>query len=312
MTELPLLISPQPRATHPSYQAIRSMATAWVDAGGVVADAHYPGRIARRLLGSVPRIGSIGKGAVVIPLMGPRIDWLPSSRELGDAEVYLHCWDVWPTNGPRWQEIFERIKPRKVSMTSSEAVERWRSRGIDAVWVPEAVEPERFDLGNASAQARDIDVLELGRKWEWLHERITGPLSDAGRVHLYQPDERTLIFPSDQAFVHGMLRSKTVVCVPGSRSHPEKCGPEGVLTLRYLESMAAGALPVGEMPADLLRLAGYDPGTSLIVDSPGQALLDVLGMMDEFEDLIHRNLEGVRDWGSWASRVRDFRELVEK
>lgn len=312
MPELPALVSPEPGATHPSYDTVRAMVRTWTSHGGDVSEARQPSRIRRRLVGARPQILEDHHSAILIPFMGPRLDWLPSADSLRDREVYLHCWDVLESNDNLWERVFEETRPRRVSMTSRQAANRWRARGLDAVWVPEAVDVALFAAARRPLSERDIDVLELGRRWEELHRQIAKPLRDRGHTHLYQPDTTTLVFPDFPAFVDGIGRSKTVVCIPGARTHPLRYGGDSLLTMRYLEAMASGALPIGEMPEELVHLAGYDPGVSLLVDEPGLKIIELLDRFDQYMDLIHRNSESVASWGSWEARLEQFHELVSK
>lgn len=302
---LPDLINPHTATTHPSYQTIDAMARAWQIAGGTVIEGQHPSRIARRLLRRKPQARTTSE-AVVIPLMGPQADWIPVFSPDRHRELYLFCWDVWPSNWSRWQDIFDELRPRKVFMTTSDAVRASRRSKIHAEWMAEATDVSMFNPTTPLAE-RHIDVLELGRKWNWLHEAITEPLERRGAHHLYQPDETRIIFPSIEDFIRGMEGSKCVVCVPGSVTHPEKYGHYVALTQRYLETMAAGAIPVGVCPPDLLELMDYNPVLEINRNHPLVTFEHVLDNLNLFSEFTERNRLAVECKADWRVRIEELR-----
>jgi hypothetical protein len=302
---LPNLINPEPAASHPSYQTVTAMTRAWQRAGGTVIEAERPSRIGRKLLRRHAQARTTS-AAVLLPLMGPRTDWIPAFSPTQRRELYLFCWDVWPSNAPRWREIFDQLKPRKVFMTNSDAVRAWNSPTGLTEWMPEATDVSAFDPSTPLTE-RSIDVLELGRKWNWLHAEITVPLHDRGARHLYQSDETSIIFPTVESFVHGMQNSKCVICVPGSITHPEIYGQFVALTQRYLETMAAGAVPVGVCPPDLRKLMGYNPVVEVERARPLMAFDHILNNLSAFSDARERNRIAVEQAADWRVRVEELR-----
>lgn len=301
---LPNLINPEPAASHPSYQTIAAMTRAWQHAGGAVTNAERPNRIQRKFFRRV-RV-KITSDAVLLPLMGPRTDWIPKLSDIQRAELYLLCWDLWPSNASRWREIFDRLKPRKVFMTSSDAVRAWNGPELQAEWMPEATDVSIFDASRPLTD-RSIDVLELGRKWKWLHTTIMDPLKNRGARHLYQPDESTIIFPTAESFIYGMQDSKSVVCVPGSITHPEKYGNFVTLTQRYLETMAAGAIPVGVCPTELRDLMGYNPVFEVDITNPFTTFDYLLKNISTFSELKECNRATVEQKADWRVRIEELR-----
>ena len=302
---LPDLINPEPAASHPSYQTIAAMTRAWQRAGGAVTNAERPHRIHRKLFRRPVR-ARITSDAVLLPLMGPRTDWIPMLTDIGRTELYLFCWDVWPSNASRWRRIFDHLRPRKVFMTSSDAVREWNGREVQAEWMPEATDVSTFDAARSLTE-RSIDVLELGRKWKWLHTVIKDPLKNRGARHLYQPDESTIIFPSTESFIHGIQDSKCVICVPGSITHPEKYGNFVALTQRYLETMAAGAIPVGVCPTELRDLMGYNPVIEVDTTSPLTTFDYLLKNISTFSELKENNRIAVEQMADWRVRIEELR-----
>lgn len=302
---LPDLVNLYPGQTHPSYETVNAMMRAWKRAGGTVVEAEHPSRVVRKLLRRKVHAQTTS-AAVLLPLMGPRTDWIPAFSPSQHRELYLFCWDVWPSNAPQWREIFDRLKPRKVFMTTSASVRAWQSLTAHTEWVPEATDVSAFDPSTPLAE-RGIDVLELGRKWNWLHAAITSPLRDRGARHLYQPDDKTIIFPNTEHFIRGMQDSKSVICIPGSITHPEKYGNFSALTQRYLETMAAGAIPVGTCPPDLRDLIGYNPVVEIDWGRPMKAFEQILNNLSTFIEVTERNRIAVEQKADWGVRIEQLR-----
>jgi hypothetical protein len=151
----------------------------------------------------------------------------------------------------------------------------------------------------------------LGRKWNWLHSEITVPLRERGARHLYQPDDTTIVFPDSESFMQGMQNSKSVVCVPGSITHPERYGQFGALTPRYLETMAAGAIPVGVCPPDLQELMGYNPVVEIDRASPMMTIDNILDNLGPFSETKDRNRLTVEQNADWSVRIEQLRHACD-
>src|SRR5439155_24460801 len=139
-----------------------------------------------------------------------------------------------------WYAFFRRERIEAAFFAASQSAESFRLRmpEMAAVWVPSATEPADFP-GETPLTARRIDVLELGRRFEAYHERITAPLAAAGRVHLYEQRKGQIVFPTRQKFVRGITDSKISVCYPSSVTHPQRSGNVETVTPRYFESIAS-------------------------------------------------------------------------
>lgn len=302
---LPDFINPHPTETHPSYQTVKAMMRAWQRAGGSVIESRRPSRISRKIFRRQP-LAYTKSEAVVLPLMGPLKHWIPVLTPNQHRELYLFCWDVRPSNVSNWQEIFDHLRPRKVFMTASDAARAWKNQIFPVEWMAEATDVSMFDPSTPLIERR-IDVLELGRKWNWLHDSITDPLDKRGAHHLYQPDDTTIIFPTTERFIQGMEDSKCVVCVPGSITHPERYGRYVALTQRYLETMAAGAIPVGVCPPDLRKLMGYNPVVELNQTHPLVTLEHVLDNLGMYSEVTERNRIAVERNADWRVRIEELR-----
>lgn len=259
--------------------------------------------------GGIRNLYDSGKPALLCSLMGLEL-----------ARCFPHCYtrelvpwlfDVWSPKFDRWRQFLSSNKIRLIFFQSLEAKE-WFSKRLPNTtceWLPEACDFHLFRAGRKLAD-RKTDVLEIGRHFPVVHDQITRPLAREGRIHLYQNPGGPLIFDTHQEMVEGLSDSKMVLCFPRSQTHPEDAGNIEVATLRYFESMASGALPVGRCPAELSAMCGYDPVVPLDLARPAEHLAGILGKIEEWQELVDRNLTWVRQHATWELRVSQLLERL--
>ena len=214
--------------------------------------------------------------------------------------VVMDCWEPrWDT----WESIMRRLRVRTAVIMSRDSAEEMARRvdGLTTVWMPEGIKIERYRPGPPLAE-RSIDVLQIGRRFDPLHEAIAGPLADANRRYVF-PDGGW-VFPSFESMVAGLCDTRAFVCYPRCDTHPELAGRVETLTLRYLEGFATKTLVVGRAPKELVDLFGYDPVVPIPPDETApRVLLEVLSNIEDHQDLVDRNHEAVHARGTWRHRV---------
>jgi hypothetical protein len=158
----------------------------------------------------------------------------------------------------------------------------------------------------APLELRAIDVLEFGRHYGWLRERIKQPLAANHFRYLHGPEsysnERPL-FGDRLSFASTLANSKVTICVPRSMTHPEEHGAAETITQRYFESMASGCLVYGHCPGELKDLFGYNPVVEMDLVEPADQLLDLLKNVARYQPLVARNLTRMQEVGGWDARV---------
>ncbi len=218
----------------------------------------------------------------------------------GRKSVYLL--DAWPDTYGDIRELVQRFSVRHLFLSSSIAARKLREElaPCEVEWVPEAIEPESY--ASLPAARKDIDVLQLGRRYDRLHEMLLAPLAERGKVYLYEKEKHKIIFPTREGFVDGLARTKISICVPSSITHPEQSGDIEVLSMRYLQSMTSRCLVVGHAPAELVSLFGYNPVVELNMADPVKQILTLLDTFTEYSALIERNYETVIKHHTWPHR----------
>jgi hypothetical protein len=264
----------------------------------------------RRGLGAVPAVPRVLARAdrqYFAVLMGPQFaKCLPHFMLPATKGVYL--FDVWPGVREDVVAFVEAFSVDHVFVSASQSAAWLRERvGAEVHWMPEGIDPAPYQ--RRPLDERDVDVLQLGRKYDAYHERIVGPLAAAGRTYLYEKTKGEVVFPSREGFLDGLARSKVSVCVPSSVTHPARSGDVETMTLRYLQSMASKCLVVGHAPDEMVRLFGYNPVVEIDMADPAGQLLDVLDHADRYADLVERNYRNVLGGHTWRHRWAAIAEV---
>ncbi len=139
-------------------------------------------------------------------------------------EFTPYCFDCWPIHYDWWERFFARYRVRLAFLSIRTSTEYFRTRiGCQTIWIPEAIDMSRYH-GAAPLESREIDVLEFGRHYRWLRERIKQPLATNRFTYLHGPEscskERPL-FGDRNSFASKLAKSKVTICVPRSMTHPD-------------------------------------------------------------------------------------------
>jgi glycosyltransferase involved in cell wall biosynthesis len=218
----------------------------------------------------------------------------------GRKSVYL--FDAWPKFYPKIQSFIRDWGIQHAFVSSSQSTARLVElvEGCQFHWVPEGVTPQNYRQYPISA--RNIDVLQFGRRYELYHQQIVGALEKAGKTYLYEQAPGQIIFPDHSAFVDGLARARISICFPSNITHPERAGDVSTLTLRYLQSLASKCLVVGSAPEEMVRLFGYNPVIQADLQDPAGQLLSILENYDDFAELIEQNYRKVVTEHTWKQR----------
>jgi len=244
-----------------------------------------------------------------VTLMSPDIRrCMPYFLLPGRKSVYLL--DAWPDTYGDIKELVRTFSVQHLFLSSSIAARKLREElaPCEVSWVPEAIEPESYT--SLPSTRKDIDVLQLGRRYDRLHEMLLAPLAERGKVYLYEKEKHHIVFPTREEFVDGLARTKISICIPSSITHPEQSGDIEVLSMRYLQSMTSKCLVLGHAPVELVSLFGYNPVVELDMADPVQQILSLLDTFTDYSALIERNYETVTKHHTWHHRWTAICEKV--
>jgi len=213
----------------------------------------------------------------------------------------LWTWDAWEPKLKRIAALGREAKIDILLVSSLQSSEILRSmlRGVcDVHWVPEGVDVSEYRA--KPWNERKIDVLSFGRSLRQYKEAIRGASAKGLNCVL---DQR---FATKDEFISALADAKISVCFPKAVTDPEIAGNTSTVTLRYLQSMAAKCLIVGETPAEAEQMFGYDPVVAIDWEDPVGQLLDITAHPERFASLIERNFAAVtslHDVSNFAARI---------
>jgi hypothetical protein len=244
----------------------------------------------------------------LVPLMGSAEYRLFPRGYFSEAVVY--CFDCWPRYYARWEGMFRRHRIRLAFFSAQQSAAYFAERipQMRSVWLPEATDPAAYNNRHQLPE-REIDVVEVGRRYELWHGQVASGLQERGLVHLYENPRGQLVFPTREQFVQGLGNSRISICFPASLTTPERAGGVETVTHRYFEAMASGCLILGHCPKELSELFGYNPVIEADLEAPLDQLLAVLANIEKYQELVERNYQRLLEVGTWKARVRTMCEL---
>jgi hypothetical protein len=268
-------------------------------------------RAMRASPGLIPHLKDDGPKAPAMfsVLMGPNFrKTLPRFLAEGHKGAYL--FDAWPRAHEKICHFADACALEHLFVSSSQAAAQLnlQLRTTKCHWVPEGITPANYFL--AFTPERDIDVLQLGRRFNTYHQLVNDTLVKARKTYVYEKEPGHIIFPNRLDMIEGLLRSKISICVPLSVSHPDRASGIETMTIRYLQSMLSKCLIVGHAPAEMIRSFGYNPLIEIDYTQPGEQLLDILAHMDRYQPLIEKNYQAVREHHTWLKRWEQVRAIL--
>lgn len=225
---------------------------------------------------------------------------VPYFWQRGRKSMYL--FDAWPSRYPDIARFVADWQVDHLFVSASQSAARLGDAVTQCTveWVPEGIDPACYR--QCPVSQRDIDVLQLGRKYDQYHDLIVGELARSAHVYLFEKRPRHLVFPTRDAFIDGLARTKISICVPSSITHPARAGDVATMTVRYLQSMASKCLVLGHAPLEMIELFGYNPVIEIDGSDPVGQLRHLLDRYDDYVALIERNFAAVVTHHTWRQR----------
>jgi hypothetical protein len=223
--------------------------------------------------------------------------------------------DCWGPQFPEWEALLRRHKVRLAFFTARAAAEHFARLipGLKTHWLPEAQELSLLHPDRPLAQ-RSVHVLEMGRKFQTIHDKIREPLNKAGKTHVYDPPggRSASAVPGLDKLYERMGDSAVVICYPKTITHPDGAGGVETVTQRYLETIGSGSLVVGHCPRELEDLLGFNPVIELSKDDPAAHLLDVLGSLDRYQPIADLARAKMLEVGGFDARAIEMLRVIEE
>ena len=226
------------------------------------------------------------------------------------ARKSLYIFDAWPNAVEGIGSFVDICEVKYLFVSSSQAAENIRKivEACHVYWIPEGVDPSLYS--RRPFAERNIDVLQLGRKFDAYHQCIVKPLEQLGKVYRYEKTRGEVIFPTRAGFVDGLAHAKISICVPSNITHPERSGETETMTTRYLQSMVSKCLVLGSAPKEMVKLFGYNPVVDIDMNDPAGQIGSLLDNLSKYEPLIERNYEAVLSQHTWTNRWKSIAEIL--
>ena len=295
---------------HPEYLNFKTAPyEAWVRNGGQTAKAHYPWR---------PFHGPVFRHE--LPLFGQnrdeaRLRFVEPVSLLFDTfpdyaryEIVPMFWDCWPGYFDMVCQWLGRHRVQTAIFSSRQTAEMIAKAlpDINIIWCPEAVDASCYDKGKPLAD-REIDLLEFGRSNEkFIQADVLKQASVAGKAirHVCTRQNGKFIYTNEQLY-QAMGNAKVTITLPRSMTDPATAGNIETLTQRYWECMFSRMVMVGHAPQELVDFIGYNPVIEFQDDmSAAEQIVNVLEHIDDYQDLVDKNLETAQRLGSWDIRMQ--------
>jgi hypothetical protein len=223
----------------------------------------------------------------------------------------LWMYDSWEPLFPRIKKTIDGFKINMLLTGSKQSADYFNNLNIKnftAHWIPEAVDIDNYRF--IDYRDRKIDVLQLGRKWNELHENIQSIENEFGISYVFEKIKGEVIFKDREDFINGLANSKISICIPTIITHPDKTGSISTMTNRYLQSMASKCLVLGKLPYDMQYLFDYNPVVEIDTHNPIAQIESILKNFDSYIPLIEKNYETVSTRHTWKNRVEELKKII--
>lgn len=176
------------------------------------------------------------------------------------------------------------------------------------IWIPEAINISNYTF--LDYKEKTIDVLQFGRKYEDIQQKLSLFLEKESITYLYEKEKGDIVFKTREDFINGLAATKISLCFPRSCTHPNLAEGQETMTIRYLQSMASKTLVVGKCPEEMKKLFSYNPIIELDLTNPGEHIKKILDNYSDYIPLIERNYYEVLNNHQWKNRWETMKSIM--
>lgn len=221
-------------------------------------------------------------------------------------EIIPMFWDCWPRYFEKVSEWMIEHRVTTAFFTSSQTAEKMRELcpNIQINFLPEAIESNLYKAGK-SLKERKYDYLEFGRCCNYVD---TSSLLDDVRVLSSRNEKGALA--TKPMLIDALADTKITICLPRSVNQPEIAEGIETLTQRYWECMLSRVIIIGKVPKELVDIVGYNPVVDLDRKNFSKQVTDILGHLEDYQNLVDKNREMALKYGDWKRRVGEMRDVL--
>lgn len=112
---------------------------------------------------------------------------LPYFLKAKTRSIYL--FDAWEDSHGKLVHYIDKFHINNIFFSSLEAKRLFckRTTNCRSFWIPEAIDPNQYKA--FKFENKDIDVLQIGRKYDWYHQQIANPLRSA-KKNIYMREKK--------------------------------------------------------------------------------------------------------------------------
>lgn len=175
-------------------------------------------------------------------------------RARGLRVALLH--DVWPATWDHLVRYARALRLTHLFVTARQSADAVRALRppCRVAWCPEGL--PAGEIPYRPRAERDLDVIQFGRRHPGVHEELAALAARRGWSYVFEPSRGQLVAPRREQLLELISRAKVSIAYPRASTDPEMARGVSTMTLRYLESLAAGARVVGESPSDFPAVIG--------------------------------------------------------
>ena len=224
----------------------------------------------------------------------------------------MYLFDAWEPLFPTIKSELNQLKVDIVFIQAEQSAEILKDelKNIKIYWIPEGLDINNYNY--ADYKSKDIDVIQIGRKYDLYHNKIINYCVSNRISYMYNKVEGELAFKTKEELINSLSRAKISICFPSAITHPGRSGKISTLTKRYLESMASKCLIVGKIPDDMRGLFDYNPIIEADLNNPEVQLKEILENYNKYIPLIEKNYLEVKEKHQWKNRVYDMKKIMEQ
>lgn len=282
---------------------------AWIKCGGRTAKAHYPARKFHKLAfeHELPTLWKSGK-EVRLRFVEPISISFDTFPDYVRYEIIPFVWDCWPKYFEKMCSWLQKHLVKTAIFTSSQTVERMRQHfpDMNIMYCPEAVDTSLYAEGKQLTE-RNIDLIEFGRS----NARVLKDQLPETMNHVCTKRNGEFIYSNEELYA-ALGDAKATIALPRSITQPWIAGDIETLTQRYWENMLSRMVMVGHAPKELTDLIGYNPVIELDKEHANEHILDILGHISDYQELVDRNRETALRLGDWTQRMQDVMRWLQK
>lgn len=229
--------------------------------------------------------------------------------------VSVYCYDVWEPEFSDWKKSFDDIDLDYIFFGYKKSSEYFRNLGYNAFWVPLSGD---FEIFKPYGEEKTRMFMQMGRRNEDLHKKILAYMEEKGipdtRDHyVYAKTKGESIYPDINELAKEISRTRYFVCVPKYYENFKRTGNINETICRFYEGMDCKTMLIGMKSDTFDELFPYK---AMISFNEGEDFIEQIDYYEshpeEYDAIVEQNFEYVQKNHSWANRIRQILEIVEK